>query len=413
MLKYRAFALISAAALLSLLITAAGCRTGQAPPDRPGGPTMHADVVSANSALGLDLYGHLGAGNQNLVYSPLSISLALGMSYAGARHETADGIAQAMRSSGGAQVHAHYGALVQSLQVEGEKDTDPTLLLANSMWVQMGLSTGVDFLQTIEQTYRSEMRSVDFVASPEESRQLINSWVEARTRELISDLLPSGIIRPTTRLVLVNALYFKGSWANPFSEERTRTQSFHAPARGPIEVPMMHQQSRLRHARSKAHDVVELPYANSSVTMLVVMPKQGSPVDLLGELTPASLSTLAAGLEAGEVALGLPRFEVRSPIRLNEPLIAMGMALAFDPDQADFSPITRDARLFISEFVHEATITIDERGTEAAAATAAVIGLESAPSKIVEITIDRPFAFFLRDTTTGAVLFMGQVYDPS
>ncbi|MFU8802194.1 MAG: serpin family protein [Bradymonadaceae bacterium] len=399
--------------LLVVVMVSTACRTGQAVPETQG-PRTYADPVLANTALGLDLYRHVSESDGNIVYSPLSISMALAMTQAGARGETAEQIAGAIRFDGdSAALEQGYGRLTGLF--EHDDAGELSVSLANSLWVQMGLSYGIDFLQTLERSYDSEMRQVDFRADPEESRRLINAWVAENTRDLIDELLPRGIIRPQTRLVLVNALYFKGAWVHAFPEGNTRPAPFHIADKQTSEVPMMRQKAQLRHRTSGDHDIVELPYADGDFSMVVIMPKRTTTAHFLSQTTPGALQELFDGLELGRVQLGLPRFDVTSPIPLRETLIAVGMPLPFDPDQADFSPITREEQLYLDNVVHEATITVDEKGTEAAAATAAIIAVESEgpPEKVVNITFDRPFVFFLRDRQTSAVLFMGEIVDPS
>lgn len=397
---------------LCLAVTT-GCRTGQAAPESPGPKAPYADVVTANTAFGLELYPHVRGSAPNLVYSPLSISTALAMSYAGARHETAAQIARALQVTNEADlIHRGYGGLARTLS---DQNVDSlSINLVNSLWIQGGISYGMDFLQVLEREYRSEMRQVDFQSEPEAAREIINEWVSERTRELIPNLLSPDVITGETRLVLVNALYFKGEWARGFSKEATSPGPFYLTPNKSVEVPMMRQESSLRHESSRDHDIVELPYANSTMSMVLVVPKRSSTREFLGASTAASLNALFDGLKSGKVDLTMPKFQVRSPIALKGALAAMGMRAPFDPDQADFSPITRDISLYISHVAHEATITVDEIGTEAAAATAVVMVPTSANiAKPVKITFDRPFVFFLRDRDTGAILFMGELQDPS
>lgn len=394
--------------LTTTLVATTGCRTV---PTAPEAPQAYSNAAIATTALGLQLFENLEDADENVVYSPVSISAALAMTHAGARGDTARQILETLNFEGDGQgFHRAFGALTRSLS---ERDSEGLKLrLANSLWIQGGLSYGIDFLEVLEREYSSEMRQVDFASEPEAAREVINTWVEERTEELISELLPQGVVTADTRLVLVNALYFKGAWASPFQLESTRPGSFRTPE-GTVEVPLMRQQGRFRHQSTAEKDVIELPYQDNEFSMVLVVPREGTPSNFLRQATPESLATLMESLESGTVNLSMPRFNVRSPINLSGILAQMGMPMAFDPDQADFAPITRDLSLYLSAVVHEATITVDESGTEAAAATAAIIGITSAPTEVTTIEIDRPFVFFLRHQETGAVLFMGQVVDPN
>ncbi len=387
------------------------CRTAETVPDAP--PATFATPADATNAFGLDLFGQLSDLDENIVYSPLSISTALAMTSAGARGETAREILDALRVDDEAgPIHHKFGQLIADLQQE---DQQTLLVLANSLWVQRDRAYGIDFLEILEEDYRSEMRQVDFEQNPEEAREVINQWVEERTRELIPEILPRGSVGSLTRLVLVNALYLKAGWQSPFSKESTSEEDFTLPGGTTVQVPMMRQQSELRYLRTDDVKAVELPFDDSSLSMVAVSPEEISPAEFLGQLTPTRLNELFEEMEIGEVRLGLPRFEMNYPIQLRDMLQEMGILLAFDAEVADFAPITRDEPLEIADVYHDSTISVDESGVEASAATAVVMRTISAPAQppeIVPITFDEPFAFFIRDRDSGAILFIGQVVDP-
>ncbi|MCJ7706568.1 MAG: serpin family protein, partial [Anaerolineales bacterium] len=240
----------------------------------------------------------------------------------------------------------------------------------------------------------------------------INDWVSEETEERIQDLIPEGVIDTLTRLVLANAIYFKASWSEQFDEGGTRPQDFHLLDGSAVSVPMMHQTATFRYGESQGVQAVELPYVGGEVAMLILMPQEGGFESFESSLTPEVLQSLIASMESRQLALGMPKYEIRSSFGLAPALAELGMSTAFG-SEADFSGIDGTRELYISDVVHQAFVSVDEAGTEAAAATAVIFGLTAMPMAPLELTLDRPFDFFLRDVHTGAILFAGRLVNPA
>jgi serpin B len=385
------------------------------------------DVAAAAAGLeafGADLYGVLAqkAGEGNLVFSPASIVTALAMTYAGARGATAAEMAETLHFTlEGDALHQAFNSLDTALEsrswegknVEG-KDEGVRVQTANSLWAQQDLPFEQLFLDTLAANYGAGVRLVDYTAAAEEARQAINGWVAGETNDKIPELIPQGALDALTRLVLVNAVYLDATWASQFSPDATADLPFTTLGGQTVTAPTMMQTTSYPYATGDGWQAVELPYLRDELAMLVIVPDQGRFAEVEGRLATGLVTEAVAGLSEGtEVSLALPKFEFRTQAGLSEALKALGMATAFDPSAADFSGMTTQARLFISDVIHEAYIAVDEEGTEAAAATAVIMRLSAAPVEIVELTIDRPFIFVLRDRETGAILFLGRVTDPT
>ncbi len=365
----------------------------------------------------LDLYGQLRAKEGNLFYSPYSISLALAMTYAGARGETERQMAQALSFSlPQARLHPAFNALSASLekpheQSAKEEDGELTLNIANSLWGQEGFPFQAEFLDTLAQNYGAGMRAVDY-GQPEQARELINDWVAEETREKIQDLIPAGVLTPLTRLVLANAIYFKAAWQVPFEERLTAMEDFTLLDGETVQVETMRQAEMLAYASGDGYQAVELPYAGGSAVMVVLLPDAGRFTEFEDALDAERVGAVLTDLEPRQVELSLPKFKIESSFSLKDALSALGMPDAFDRDKADFSGMTGRADLYISEAVHKAFVDVNEAGTEAAAATAVIMTLKSMPLEPVVVRVDRPFIFFILDQESGTILFLGRVLDP-
>ncbi len=426
------------------LLALNGCGLGPAEPDagRPPGEAVASDVervsspavsdaqmstlVEGNSAFAFDLYGRLveAHGADNLFYSPYSISLALAMTYAGARGETeqqmADTLHYALPQD---QLHPAFNALDQALvsrgegaEGKGEGDQESPegfrLNIANAIWGQRDYAFRDAFLDTLARNYGAGLRVLDFASAPEEARVTINAWVSEQTEGKIEELIPEGAIKPLTRLVLTNAIYFNAAWAEPFNEERTSEGAFHPLGGGEVSVPMMRQTTSFGYARGQGYQAVELPYDGNELSMVILLPEAGSFETFEASLDAEHMASIVEDLERQQVTLAMPTFEFDSSFSLNDALVAMGMPNAFS-GEADFSGMTGSKDLFISEVIHKAFVSVDEEGTEAAAATAVIMAESAAPAEPVEVTIDHPFIFTILDIETGTVLFVGRVVDPS
>ncbi|NLG48532.1 MAG: serpin family protein [Chloroflexi bacterium] len=383
------------------------------PPETP--PADLGELVQGNSALAFDLYHRLRAEQDNLFYSPYSISLALAMTYAGARGETAEQMAQTLHFSlDPDRLHPAFNALDALLASRGQdaqgKDGQGFRLhIANALWGQQGYAFRPAFLDLLAEHYGAGLTLLDF-RQPEQARQTINQWVAEQTEDRIQDLLPAGSLNSLTRLVLTNAIYFNAAWEFPFEVEDTTDGAFHLLDGSEITVPMMRQGEYLYYAQGEDYQAVELPYDGGELSMVILLPQPGRFAAFEESLDAARVQGILDEMEQHLVALTMPRFTIESGMSLADTLSALGMTTAFKGD-ADFSGMTDTSELlYIGDVIHKAFVTVDEAGTEAAAATAVVMA-GGAPQP-QEMTIDRPFVFVIRDIQTGTLLFVGRVLNP-
>lgn len=406
-------------AFLGLIIFAVA---GPAPSERAAlvNEAELAELIDGNTDFALELFSELTAEEPegNLFFSPFSVSTALAMTYAGAEGETARQMAHTLHYTlPEDRLHGAFSETLRRLdpafreEMIYEEFEPLTLEIANAIWVERGFHLSRDYTELVESSYGARAENVDFSGDPEGSRIAINEWVADRTRDRILDLLPPGVIDTLTRVVLTNAVYFKGAWGNQFEEALTRDEDFTTLGGEVVRVPTMHQTERLAHCRARGCTAVRLPYSDWASSMLILLP-DGDLGDFERSLDRETLEEITGRLTGGEVALSLPRFEFTSSFSLSETLESMGMTDAFGAE-ADFSGMTGDRDLYISAVIHKAFVKVDETGTEAAAATAVVMGLGCAATEPpFEIRIDRPFVFVLMDDITGSILFMGRVADP-
>jgi serpin B len=386
-----------------------------------------ADIGSASAsidAFGADLYSVLAktAGNGNLVFSPTSIETALAMTYAGASGQTAAEMAKTLHFGlQGDALHQAFNSLdslLESRSWQGKdaegKDQRVLVKTANSLWAQKGLVFERLFLDTLAADYGAGVRLADYKTAAEDAREKINSWVAGQTEDKIKDLIPQGALDALTRLVLVNAVYLDADWASPFDKAMTADGQFNTLAGSAVTTPMMTQSAGFPYAQGDGWQAIELPYARHELAMLLIVPDQGRFSQIEGQLQSGLIDRVAAALApASEVDLTMPKFKFRTQAALADALKALGMRTAFSGETADFSGMTEQEKLSISDVIHEAYIAVDEKGTEAAAATAVIMRATAMPLQTVRLTIDRPFLFALRDRDTGAILFLGRVTDPT
>ena len=376
-----------------------------------------AELVAGNSVFAFDLYQAIREGDGNLFYSPYSISLALAMTYAGARGETEQQMADTLHYTlPQDRLHPGFNALDLELASRGEgaegQDGGFRLNIVNSIWGQTGYSFLPQFLDILAENYGAALRLLDFVKAPEESRVVINDWVSDETEGTIEDLLPPDSITSDTVLVLTNAIYFNAAWSHPFDEELTRDGPFHLLDGGQVTVPMMEQTEFFGYAQGEGYQAVELPYDGEELSMVILLPATGRFDGFASALDAQRVASILKDTNPQEVHLTMPKFTYESGFRLKETLAAMGMPDAFLYGVADFSGMDGTRILFIDDVIHKAFVSVDEAGTEAAAATAVVVA-RAAPTPPKEVTIDRPFVFMIRDIETGAILFVGRVVNPS
>lgn len=382
------------------------------------GPEEVGQLAKDNAAFAWDFYREAAKPGENLFLSPHSISVALAMTWAGARGETETEMADTMHFTlGQERLHEAFNALDLELKKRAEAARADAPLpfrlnVTNALFGQVGFSLLDPFLDTLAQHYGAGMRLMDFVAETEQSRLAINQWVSERTEQRIEELIAPGIIDAATRLVLVNAIYFTASWADPFDEAATRDTAFRRLDGSEVMVPTMHQTVQTVYGEGEGFQAAELAYDGQQLAMLLLVPDEGNFAAFEETLSERMVDEVRAGLSAHIVELAFPKFSFRSNVPAKAPLQALGMVAAFGAGQADFSGMTDSASLFIQDVVHQAFVAVDERGTEAAAATAVVVGETSAPPPAT-LTVDRPFVFAIIDRATGATLFVGRVLDPS
>jgi serpin B len=377
-----------------------------------------AALVNGNSAFAFNLYDALKGEEGNLFYSPYSISLALAMTYAGARAETEQQMANTLNFTlSQDRLHAAFNSLDLALSSRGDgakgKDGEGFRLnIVNDIWGQEDYSFVADFLDVLAVNYAAGMKLLDFENAPEEARITINDWVSDVTEERIKDLIPEGVIDATTRLVLTNAIYFNAAWLNPFNSELTSDGTFHLLGGEAITTQMMTQTEDFGYAASDGYVAVELPYDGKELSMVILVPDAGQFEAFEEDLDADLVNSVIEDLEYKQVALTLPKFEFESDFSLAETLADMGMPVAFSTE-ADFSGITGNRSLAISDVLHKAFVAVDEAGTEAAAATAVIMTDSAMQGPPVEVKIDRPFVFLIRDIETAATLFVGRVLNPA
>jgi serpin B len=372
---------------------------------------VRTELVEASTRFALDLYQALSGADGNLFFSPYSISAALAMTYAGARGETEAQMGDALHFTLPQRVlHPAFHALDANLMQRASEIEGLQLAIANALWGQDGHPFLADFLDLLEASYGAPMETVDFVGASEQARADINEWASEKTEGKISDLMPPGSVTPDTRLVLANAIYFYGTWKLQFNEEHTRDGLFLRLDRTDVLVPLMSMQDDFPYAEGENYQAIELLYTGDRLSMVVLLPDVGSYESFEDGLNVESLNDILAELVTQEVQLAMPRFELNSEFSLAGTLSRLGMPDAFS-GAADFSGMDGLHDLFIAHVAHKAFVSVDEKGTEAAAATGISMALSIAD--YVRMTINRPFIFLVRDREAGTILFMGRVLDPS
>ncbi len=371
-------------------------------------------VIEGNNQFAVELYRAIRSRPGNVSLAPASLSTALAMAYEGARGETADEMARTLHlPADRAAMRREYCDLLARLNGAGE-ERPYRLDAANALWGQEGDHFLPDFTARLADTYGAEIHAVDFRHAADSARVAINGWVDGKTNHLIPELLSPRDVRPDTSLVLVNTVYFKGSWLYPFAKGATAPGDFHPAGVPKVTVPMMHLSRGLPHASADGFGLLELPYKGGDLALDVVLPNEGVTLDQIeADFSLPGLQHAIDRLGERQVSLTMPRFKVTAASELADPLAGLGMAKAFTP-RADFSGIDGTRELFLSKVVHQVVVNLDEEGTEAAAGTAGVMTRSLAVrAKPVVFRVDRPFLYLIRDVKSGAILFLGRVADPS
>ena len=387
-------------------------------------------ITLGGNRFAIDLYGKLATGSQNMFVSPYSISTALAMTYLGAAGSTELQMARTLHYPTASDFDAADTGLQRHIPIEpdrfarllGQINTTLNeqgehggyqLNIANALWPQIGYEFRSKYLDAVRSHFDAELRHLDFITQTSRSRETINAWVEKKTRDKIKDLIPQGALDATTRMVLTNAIYFKGNWNTRFKAERTKDAPFTLLDGDSVSVPMMNQTEEFRYAETDDFQLLDLPYVNKDLSMIILLPRQQDGLPAIEkQLTSRKLTEALAPMRKREVIVSIPKFKMSSRFSLASVLQSMGMTDAFTRS-ADFSRMTGGKDLFISDVLHKAYVDVNEEGTEAAAATGVVMKLLSVgPVEPVRFTADHPFMFLIRDNHTGSILFLGRVMNP-
>jgi serine protease inhibitor len=394
-------------------------------------------AAKATNDLAVDLHRQLATADENLCISPYSIETALAMTFAGADGDTRTEMARVLHLGSDPGAFASFSALQHSLDEMSAKTaelvkqskkfggpTEPiTLNIANRLFAQKGYAFRAAFLSLVKQNFGGAFEPIDFVANPAAATQHINKWVADQTHDRIRDLIPGGALDKTTRLVLANALYLKAPWANEFSENATQPEPFHVHGSASVDVPTMRKTDKhFGYAKREGYTAVSLPYAGDDLQFLVLLPDDVNGLRALESKLTSEILSRCAKLQTRDVDLHLPKFKLEPPtIALAEKFEALGMKTAFDKPQgsANFdkiAPRTPRDYLYISQIFHKTFIAVDEKGTEAAAATAVAMmagtALRSPPPPPIEVKVDRPFVCAIQHVPSGVCLFLGRVTNP-
>jgi serpin B len=400
---------------LYALVALFGC-SGVLASQQPAAPKQadQTEVVSGSNAFAVDLYGQLRSQPGNLFFSPESISTAFAMAYAGARGQTATEMAHVFHYTLPAdKLHPAMGALLAGMNAQHD---GYQLHVANALWAQRDENFLSSYLNLVQSSYGAGLHKVDFKSSAETVRGTINQWVEHETNSKIQNLIAPGVLTPATRMVLTNAIYFKGDWVAQFNEKATQTGDFHLSSKQSVQAPLMHRTGGYRYMDGGTFQALELPYKGDDLSMLVLLPKETDGLAALEQsFTAEALTDWLGKLQPqSKVVLTLPRFKMTQQFELSKTLAAMGMPQAFS-SSADFSAITGKPDLTISAAIHKAFVDVNETGTEAAAATTVIMtatAMRVEPPPVV-FTADHPFLFLIRNTKAGSILFLGRVTDPT
>ena len=402
-------------------------------PAKGGAEANEMRLVEGNNKFALALYEELRAKEGNLFFSPYSISTALAMACAGARGRTEAQMAEALcfpvvslpnpPTAGRAEpntgvvwnakkLHSEFGKIINDLNARGGTGKYE-LTVANALWGQKGYGFLAEFMDIIKTNYGGGLNEVDFITAAEDARQAINGWVEKQTNNKIKDLLGKGALNSTMRLVLTNAVYFKGNWASQFKKQDTKDSPFTLANGEKVNVSMMSRTEKFGYMEAEDLQGLEMPYVGGELSMIVLLPKgNGGLSNVEKKLAAGGLSQWLAGLAKQKVVVFIPKFKLTDQFALAEVLKSMGMTDAFLPGLADFSGMNGKKDLFISAVIHKAYVDVNEEGTEAAAATGITMAKTSAPARMPVFQADHPFLFLIRDNHTGSILFIGRVMNP-
>jgi serpin B len=388
-----------------------------------GGTAARPEAVAAVQSMTVDLYRRLAVGSGNRVCSPYSVAVALAMTRNGAGGRTASEMDRVLHAPPLTNLNAGLNSLTRLIdsragrqrRADGSHAT-VSLDVANSLWGQRGTRWEPAFLDALARYYGTGMRLVDYEAHSDAGRTLINRWTATRTHDRITEIIPPGVLDALTRLVLVNAIYLKAPWEEPFERAATLRRPFIRADGSRVETEMMRGSlESASFASGPGWQAAQLAYAGRQLAMTIVVPRESTLAELEQSMTVPRLTQILTSMRPVSILeLQMPRWKFRQASQLNQILSGLGMPMAFDPRRADFSAMTTDEQLYISAVLHQAFIAVDEKGTEAAAATAVVMraGSGSMVAPVI-LNADHAFLFVIHDVDTATPLFIGRVDDPT
>ena len=406
---------LGAAAVLAAAAALSAC--GSDSPTTPAGPgpapsTRQIDprIAAADNQFGFQVFSSLQKADpsSNIFISPSSIAIALAMAYNGAGGATAAGMAQTLGVQGWTldvlnQANADFINVLQN------PDSKVSLTVADSLWARQGFNLSPGFVQRNQQFYNAEVTDLDFTSPA--APTTINNWVSQATQGLIPKVIDQ--ISPDEILFLINAIYFKGTWTSQFDPKLTQNAPFTLAGGTQEQVPMMNQFNTYPYLETSKFQAISLPYGTGRLAMFVFLPAANSSLsEFMGSLTATNWNTWMGQFHSKEGSIALPRFQCKYNVGLNDTLKALGMSAAFDPNQADFSGISPGGRLFLTNVQHQTYLDVDELGTTAAAITTIGVGTAVGPVDTFNMTVNRPFFLAIRDSQSGAVIFMGAIVKP-
>jgi serpin B len=368
--------------------------------------------ADASNRFAFEMFSNLSGGKQeNSFFSPYSISSAFSIVYEGAKGTTRDEIQSVFHFIKDDQIRRNSTyTMLSELNGLGQ---NYTLSSANALWVQNNFPLLKEYTDVVKKYYLANATNLDFKNKAEDSRQTINKWVEDNTNNKIKDLLPVDSINDFTRAVITNAVYFKGFWTTPFNENLTEYANFSITEQHTVKVPMMNTLAHFNYSSNNDLQVLQMPYKGNKLSMLVLLPKNNDIQSLEQKLSATNLNEWKSKLTPKQVQVSMPKFTLNTKYALVDNFKGMGISSAFNPDVADFSGMDGTKNLYITGIFHQAFVAVDEKGTEAAAATGITIGTTSMPPPPEIFRADHPFVFLIQDDRTGLILFMGKVVDPS
>jgi serpin B len=398
-----------------LLATCRGNQPVSHTPTSPSADYSVEDLAYSGNEFAISMYKELGKETENMVFSPVSISSALAIAYAGAKNLTAREMSHALNfPADQSSLHAAFRDFLDSLTIAGqEKGTE--LSIANGLWVQDDYALLPEFTELGETYYSAKIENLSFKSYPEQekSRKKINSWIEKQTNQKIKNLIPEGVLTELTRLIITNAVYFNGNWTKPFKKAKTTESIFHISSGKSVKTDFMHQKEVVGYYEDQEIQAIQLLYKGEKHSMIILLPRETEGWKLISNIfTLERFDIIRNGFTMNEVEMAIPRYTIENEFGLKEMLKKLGMKEAFSND-ADFSGITGQTDLTIDNVLHKAFIEVNETGTEAAAATAVIMALKSAyEEESIRFIADHPFLYFITDLTTGSIIFMGRLVAP-